>query len=91
MADSAAYAVENFLNGTRAERPFAKNVFFARIGVEFHHSESRAFLAAVVLLLHEEIQLVDAVEIGSVFLFIVFERFEQAYKRHTALVLQLFH
>ncbi len=51
--------------------PLAVHELVARRNVQLHGSNTRAVLAAVVLLLHEEIQLIEAPEGGAVFLVIV--------------------
>ena len=48
----------------------------------FHHTDTGALLAAVVLLLHQQIEFVERPGIGAVFLPVVFQRFAQAYHRH---------
>ena len=59
----------------------------ARGHAELHARDARAVLAAVVLLLHEEEQLIKSVQRGSVFLNEIRNRFAKADESHATLVL----
>ena len=82
---------EYLLNGLGAERAFAPHVFSARLSIELHHTHTCAFLAAVVLLLHHQIELFQSVTVSAVFLFIISERFAEAYHHYSAFMFELFH
>lgn len=91
IGDGVAHFAENVADGTRPERTLAIEVFAAGKSPELDHSHSGGFLAAVVLLLHEEIELVEAVAGGAVFLFIIVQRLEKPDECDAALVFDLLH
>ena len=84
FAEDNAYALGH--NGTLAE-----HVFLARMSMEFDNSHSGAFLTAVVLLLHHQIKLSNAIGIGAVFLFVVFQRAAQPNHDNAAFMFERFH
>ena len=63
--------VKNFANRTRAQTPFAENVFIARCGVEIYAPNAGCFLSAVVLLLHQQVELIEPILRSAVFIFIM--------------------
>ena len=85
------HGVEYLGDGSRAQGPFAEHVFLAGIGLQLDAGQARAFLSAVVLLLHQEVKLVQAIHPGAVLLFVVLQGLQQAYHGHAAFVFQLFH
>ena len=91
IAEMGVHGVEYLGDGTRTQGAFAKHVFLAGIGLQLDASQARAFLPSVVLLLHEEVKLVQAVHPSAVLLFIVFQGFQKAYHGHAAFMFQLFH
>ena len=68
---SVAYRRKDLRYSTRAKRTFTEHIFMPRCGMKFHYSDSCAFLTPVVLFLHEQIQLIETIGIGSVFLLVV--------------------
>ena len=91
VLEVALHRTENFGNGARTERTFTEHIFLTGIGFQFHAGQSGTFLPTVVLFLHQEIELVESVHPCSVLLFIVLQRFQQAYHGDAAFMLQLFH
>lgn len=85
------HGVEDLLYGVLSESTLTEYVFGAGEGMSLHDSYACAFLTAVVLLLHEEIQSVKTIGICAVLLFIVFKRFEQANHSHATLVSEYLH
>ena len=73
LGELMVHCVEYFLNGILAESALAEHIFVAGDGVHLHHSDTGAFLTAVVLLLHQKIELVDTVGISTVFLLVIFK------------------
>ena len=84
------YLREYLGDGSRAERTFAKHIFVAGFGVQFHHTHSGGFLAAVVLFLHQQIQLLQRIAVRAILLFVILQRLAKAYHRHSALMFQRF-
>ena len=82
---------KNLRDGILALRLFAEHVFRARLPLQAHRSDAGPLLPAVVLLLHHQVELVEAILPRAVLFFVIFQRFQQADHRHTAFVLQLFH
>ena len=91
VAEVGMHGVEYLGDGSRAQGPFAEHVFLAGIGLQLDASQARAFLPPVVLLLHEEVELVQAIHPGAVLLFVVLQGFQEAYHGDAAFVFQLFH
>ena len=91
LLDLAVDGSENLLYGVLAQRPLAEHIFVTGRAVEFHNSDSGAFLAAVMLLFHEQIKFPEAIAPCPVFPLIVFERFEEAYHSDATLVLENLH
>ena len=81
---------EDFGDRSGAFGPFPEHVFLSRPDVEFEAGYSGAFLAAVVLFLHQEIHLVESPSGVAIFLFIVRGRLEEAYQSNSAFVFQGF-
>ena len=86
VLETSVHVGENLLNGARAQCPLAEHVFLAGCGLHLDAGKSRSLLAAVVLLLHHEVELVQAIQPRSIFLLVVFKRFQQPYHGYTALV-----
>ena len=82
---------EHFRNGVLALSPFTKHIFLASRGVEVDASHSGTLLTAVVLFLHHQVELVQPIAPGSVFLLVITQWLQQANHRHSALMFQLFH
>ena len=91
VLEMALHRTEDFGNGARAESTLTEHIFLAGTGFQFHAGQSGTFLPTVVLFLHQEIELVESVHPCSVLLFIVLQRFQQAYHGNAAFMLQLFH
>ena len=78
-------------NGTRTECTLTEHILFTGICFQLYTSQTGAFLSAVVLLLHQKIEFVQTVHPCAVLLFIVFQRFQQAYHGNATFMLQFFH
>ena len=87
----SVYVAENFLDGTASQPAFAEHEFFARRGLHFHAGQPRTFLSSVVLLFHQQVQLVQAIHPCTVFFLVVAERFEQAYHGDATFMFERFH
>ena len=69
----------------------AEEIFVTRSRVELDDSEPSTFLTTVVLLLHKEIELIEAIHPGAILLLVVGEGLTQADHRHATFVLEGFH
>ena len=85
------HCAEDFGDGVFAFGPFAEHIFVAGLGTKLHASHAGAFLSAVVLFLHHQIELVQPIHPGAVFLLIIIERFEQSDHCHAAFMFQGLH
>ena len=84
--------VEDFGDGVGALGPLAEHILIAGFRIELHTGHARTLLAAVVLFLHHQIELVEAVHPRAVFFLIIIEWLQQANHRHaTVLMYSLFH
>ena len=77
VLETTVYRTEYFGNGTRTESTFTEHVFLARIGLQLHTRQPRGFLSSVVLLFHQQIELVQPVHPGTIFFLIIFQRLQQ--------------
>ena len=89
--EGAVNGLEHLGDRVLAHRPLAEHVLLAHRRVQVDATHARAFLAAVVLLFHQQVELVQGVPFRAVFLFIIRQRFQQADHRHATLMLQRFH
>ena len=87
----AVHRTEYLGNRPRAQRPLAEHVFLSGVCLKLHASQPCAFLSAVVLLLHKQIELVQPIHPRPVLLLIIFQRLEQPYHRYPAFVFKWFH
>jgi hypothetical protein len=78
---------KNLLDGVHAQGALAKHELLARRGPHLDAGQTGAFLAAVVLLLHHEIELVEAPHPRAVLALVVFQRLEQSHHRDAAFML----
>ena len=69
----------------------AEHVFLTSRGIEVDASHAGSLLPAVVLFLHEEVELVQAVAPRAVLLLVIVKWLEEANHRHATFMLQLFH
>ena len=69
---------------TRAALPEHERL--ARRHIQFHRTDSRPILSAVVLLFHEQEKLIEAPQRGPVFLRIIGKRFPQPDQRNSAMM-----
>ena len=70
----APHLIEDDGYGVFAEGALAEYQLVAGRGMGFYYSKPRSLLAAVVLLLHQQVQLVEGVGVCAVFLFVVLKR-----------------
>ena len=91
VTEMGVHRVENLGDGSRAQRPFPEHVFLAGVSLQLDASQTRAFLPPVVLFLHKEVELVEAIHPSAILLLVIFERLQEAYHGHAAFVFQLFH
>jgi len=82
---------ENLADGIFALGSLAEHILVAGLGVEFHTRDASTFLTSVVLLLHHQIEFVQAVSPRAVLLFVILNGFQQANHRHATFVFQLLH
>ena len=85
------YRGENLSDGVGAKCSFTEDIFMPWYGMEFYHTHPGTLLATVVLLLHQQIELVERPCVGAIFFPVIFQGLAQAYHSHAALVLELFH
>ena len=86
-----AYCLEYFGDGTAAESTFAQHIFLSWLCIEIGAGNTCPLLSPIVLLLHEEIEFVESVGGGAIFLFIVTDGLEQANHRHATFMFERFH
>ena len=91
VAVVAVDGVEDFGDGVGAGGALAEHVFFAGLGAELDAGEAGSVLSAVVLLLHEEVELVEGVHPGAVLVVVILQGLEEADHGYAAFVLQCFH
>ena len=91
VAILAVDRLEDLRDGARPSGPLTKHILLAGRGAELDAGEPRAVLPAVVLLLHEEVELVEGIHPGAVFTMIILERLEQPDHCHAAFMLQSLH
>ena len=59
--------------------------------MKFHNPDTGTFLSAVMLFLHQKIELVEGIGICSVFLLVICKRFAQTYHGNAAFMFERFH
>ena len=74
-------------NGTSSQSSLSKHIFFTRICLKLHTSQSRSFLSAVMLFFHQQIQLVKPVHPRAILFLIIFKWFQQANHRYSTFML----
>lgn len=89
--DLPVYGREDIGDGVLAEGFFAEHIFLAGLGHDLDAGDACAFLPAVVLLLHHEIELVQRIEFRTVFFLVILKRLEQPDHGDAAFVLDRFH
>ena len=87
---TVADSVEYLLDGLWPQFAFAPDVFVAGTCLQVDYSDAGSFLSAVVLLLHQEIELVEGIGVASVFLFVIAYRFAEANHRDAAFMFEWF-
>ena len=85
LSDACEYALQRLLVGAA----FPVDEIQAGLWVQLDGGHPGPILAAIVLLLHEEVQLVQTMERRAIFLLVVLQGLAQADERDAALVLQL--
>src|SRR5690554_2264479 len=83
------YALEYVLYRVGQIGPLPEKILFPRRLVNLQISHSGTILSPIVLLLHQQIQFVESVAPGSIFLLIILQRLQQADQYNAALMLQL--
>ena len=92
MAQLLVHDTEDIGHGVLALRPLAEHILITRLRLELHGRHAGALLATVVLLLHHQIELVEAVHPCTILLLVVLQRFQQANHGHaTILVYVILH
>ena len=81
------HTTENLRDGILALSLFTEHILRSGLVSETHRGDTCSLLTAVVLLLHHQIEFVEAVGPGAVFLFVIRQRFQQANHRHTTFML----
>jgi hypothetical protein len=89
FVDFGEDVAKHFLYGTGTDGAFSGNVPFPGFHVEFDIGNTGPVLSTVVLFLHQEVKLVQAVEGRSVFFYVVVKGFEEAQYNNTAFVLDV--
>ena len=82
---------EYLSDGILALGTLTEHIFLAGRSVKTYERHAGTLLAAVVLLLHHKVELVNAVAARAILLAVILQRLKQAYHSHAALMLQLFH
>ena len=83
--------LEHLCDGILALSTLTEHILLASWGIEVDTRHTSALLPTVVLLLHHQVELVQAIAPGAVFLFVIRQGLQQANHRHTTFMLQLFH
>ncbi len=79
----------DFGDGIGTLGALAEHVLVAGLCVQFHRRHACAFLSTVVLLLHHEIEFVETVHPGAIFLLVVAQGLQQANHRHTTILVYI--
>ena len=85
------HLVENLLDCTRTKGTLTIDVFTSGLHIEFDTAHTRGLLTTVVLLLHQQIELVEPVSVCTIFFVVVAKRLQKPYHCHTTFMLNLFH
>ena len=91
ILEIAVDGLEDFFNGRCAQCPLAEEEFFSRRGVHLDACQACAFLSAVVLFLHHEIELVQSIHPRAIFLLIEIQRLQQSDHGNATFVFERFH
>ena len=86
-----ADTLEHLRDGVFPLRTLPEHVFLTHGRFQVDTGHARAFLAAVVLLLHHQVELFQGIPVRAVFPFVVGAWLQQADQRHATLMLQRFH
>ena len=81
-------ASENILDRLPRIRTVTADVTRSRFRVKFYIHHTGAILSAVVLLFHQQIQLVDAVKSSAVFFLVIRKRLQQTNHRYAAFMMK---
>ena len=82
--------MENVLDGSVGVRTYAIDVNVSGTGIKLDVGQTGAVLTSIVLFLHENLHLVEAVERGAVSASIIVQRFEQPDEGHSTFVFDRF-
>ena len=85
------YVTKNVLNSATAKAALTEHKFLTRSRLHLYASQAGSFLPAVMLLFHQQIQLIQAIHPRAVFLLIIAERLQQSYHCYATLMFQRFH
>ena len=90
VVDVVADAAEDLADGIAALGALAIDIFLAWSGVRVDAAHTGRLLTAVVLLLHQQVQQVQAIQIGSILVFVILQGLAQLDHCDAAFVFQLF-
>ena len=82
------HSIEDFLYGICAQGSLTIDKLLGRPSMKFYTRQSGTFLPPIVLFLHEQHQFIETIHIGTIFLFVVRKRFEQANQSNAAFVFE---
>ena len=91
ILEVALYCLKYLGDGTGTQCPLTEHILLTRIYFQFHTRQTGTFLTTVMLLFHQQIELIQPVHPRSVLLFIVLQRFKQTYHGNATFMFQLFH
>ena len=85
------HLAEYLRDRTAPQCPFPEHVLFPGSGIHLYAGKAGAFLPAVVLLLHQEIELVQTVHRGTILFPVVLQRLKKPDHGNATFVFQRFH
>ena len=87
IIDSTMHRRKNILYCSRSFRPFPENILLARSGIQLDRRHSCPLLSAIVLLLHQQIELTQSPKGIPVFLPVIIQRLQQPHHGNPTLML----
>ena len=91
LVDGVMYGIEDLRDSARAESSLPIEVLRSHRGLKLDAGDTRPILSTIVLLLHHQVELIETIASGAIFLPIILERLPESDKDHSTLVLKLLH
>ena len=91
LVDGVMYGIEDLRDSSRSESPLPVEVLRTHRSLKLDAGDTCPILSTIVLLLHHQVELIETIASGAVFLPIILERLPESDEYHSTLVLQLLH